>query len=529
MQMHVPLCRSAPLPLSLFGEEEEDSALALASLPPVPDLPLLMAPDDPALQPPPVPEQPAAWQLPPPVTLQLDQAEQQIHAAEQLLVPSGAQPAGAEPHDAQTTQDASVGVAVSMEEALDAAAEDPVQEATHNDGSLESSAATAPALDASYMQQQDGGLPDKPAREQSGSSGIDWDSVGFSFAVEELPMTEAAAPVTGAHEPDLAAQASIIDHAAEGNPSGCSGAERIMAAQAGTSRAEDSAGEAHAGDSAAALADTAEEDWDYGDFAAAEDPSLPQEALDGPAAVVAPEWDGHAEEPSQTVLWDDEWEGGGISLPVTELEHAALPADSSHSLPGCVAPVEPAMPDLEEPPGWDFGEPWRDAHAAAEPVSVHQEPDLWGVLAALDDAPAEAHAAAALDHSWPAHDLLYGDAVPHDPQPARDGLNDAAVAAADSSALPELGSEWGGDRWQAWHLLMQVRSEAPRLDMHPMFLSSLTSAMHACVRRRLQMSCSRAASSGRRAAPLRPAQRTCWALRNGACTLLPWATYTWWR
>ena len=415
-------------------------------------LDLALLAHDLALQPPPAAELPAVEQPP---LLPLGHAEPHSEAMPRA-VSADVQPASAEQHDDRVAQGTasvgSAGFADSFKPLGAAAAEDPVQEPESHSGSLEPAAEPALAQDAPHMQQQQDGAAGLPGIEQAGTTGIAWASVGFGFAAVEA-LTPEAAPLADAHAPEPAAQTASASPAVEAGSLASSGAECSTGARPDMSCAEDSAGEAHDRHSAAALgSDTDQEDWDFGDFAAAADPSLPQEASDGVAAAAGDVGGlgGLVKEPAHADPWTDGWESGGISLPALEPGQAARPAELPCPLPGWEFTVEPAAPHPEEPPGWGPEEPWSAEQADAEPASAHQElPDVWGVLGGLDG-PAEAHAAAPL----------------HDPRHAHDPLDGAATPAADTAALPQLGSDWGGDRWQAWHLLMQVRAVGPMLDSY---------------------------------------------------------------
>jgi hypothetical protein len=393
------LARSAPLPLSLFGEEEAEDVLHAAALPPALE-PALLG-DSPGLQ------------QPCPV-----QQQQPLSSAPEQ--PDAVQPT---PDAAPSWMPSEAAALQPNRDLLSTATGDPADEAARAEASQEPGAVPAEAVAAPPLQEQpaEAVVASGPPPEQPSGSGIDWDSVGFSFASDEAEAPGDATPVAELHMPEADAVTAEQDAAGDCSPQ-----------EASAASVEDDEPPAEAADSPGARHEADSDGWEYGDYtAAAEDQSLPHAAPeDEPAGAWG--WSPAVDEALPPAgSWQDGWDA-----PAIESQPAALSADVSSSLSGWDFAAEPAVPQPAASAEWGFGESRAGAEVAAQPS---QEADVWGVLAALES-PAEG--------------------APGRPQEAQPPLWEDAAAAypACPAALPPLSSEWGGDRWQAWHLLMQVRA-----------------------------------------------------------------------
>lgn len=422
------LGRSAPLPLSLFGEEEGEDALHAAALPPALELALL--------------EDSCGLQQEAPPQQQQSPAPEQANALPLEPLPA------AQPAELQPGQDP-----------LRSAGGGPPDETCGPEASQEPAPVQEQAAEVVAV-------PGPSSEQPSSRSGIDWDSVGFSFASEDAEAHLDAAI------PDVELQVPEADAAAahDGPAEECSTASGQGAADGAP---------AEAADSPIACQEADVEGSEYGDFAAAEDESLPHAAPEDEPAPWG--WGPAAEEARPAAIsWQDGWDAPGV-----EVQPAALPTDLSSSLPEWE--VEPAVSQPAAAAEWGFGESWAAAEVAAQPP-LAQEADVWGVLAGLDSC-AE-------------------DAAGQDAQCAPPVWEDvAAVSPVCATGLPQLSSDWAGDRLQTWHLLMQVC--APSISRTPCIrmLQHLMHVLRLC--RQPQMSYSRAAHCGPRAAPALAGRISC--------------------
>ena len=279
--------------------------------------------------------------------------------------------------------------------------------------------------------------PEPPAAAASGRLGIDWDSMDFSFAED----AEAAGTAPDEAQADLAPASSDADagrcaHDADAEQSPV--AEQSESAAPGDSFAQDAAPqpgphgmedlpEAGAGEAAAASA--GDEDWEFGDFAAAgNEPGREwQSAADTTSVVQVPEdvgsWDAAEQEPGSAAAWVPGWEPGEASTaPVA----AALPQE-----PGQATSAEASLPEWPvEAADWRLDGGWPTSQATApvptadvglasgQAMSMGQSLPEW--LGAASAPQQEEHGADwGFQDSWTTPGAA---APPEEPRQAKDGV-----------------------------------------------------------------------------------------------------------